>query len=65
MAMVALHGLGDATIRGMLPPQIEQLATAYREQYATYQPAGAKYLQMHKVHFLGVRPEEEKLLTEV
>jgi len=64
MAVVALHGLVDATIRGMLPPQIEQLATAYREQYATYQPADAKYLQMHKMHLLGVRPEEEKFLTE-
>ncbi len=64
MAVVALHGLVDATISGMLPPQIEQLATAYREQYATYQPADAKYLQMHKMHLLGVRPEEEKFLTE-
>ena len=64
MALVALHGLVDATIGGMLPPQIEQLATAYREQYATYQPADAKYLQMHKMHLLGVRPEKEKFLSE-
>jgi len=56
----ALHGMVEATIRGMLPPQMEQLATAYREQYATYQPADAKYLQMHKMHLLRVRPEEEK-----
>jgi 5,10-methylenetetrahydromethanopterin reductase len=64
MAVVALHGLVDGTIRGMLPPQLAQLATAYREQYATYQPPDAKYLQMHKMHLLGVRPEEEKFLTE-
>jgi 5,10-methylenetetrahydromethanopterin reductase len=63
-AVVALHGLVDATISGMLPPQIEQLASAYREQYATYQPADAKYLQMHKMNLLGVRPEEEKFLSE-
>ena len=64
MAVVALHGMVEATIRGILPPQMEQLATAYREQYATYQPADAKYLQMHKMHLLRVRPEEEKFLTE-
>ncbi|MGA9725161.1 MAG: LLM class flavin-dependent oxidoreductase [Candidatus Binatus sp.] len=60
MAVVALHGM----VEGILPPQMERLATAYREQYATYQPADAKYLQMHKMHLLGVRPEEEKFLTE-
>ena len=64
MAVVALHGMVEATVRGILPPQIERVATAYREQYATYQPADAKYLQMHKMHLLGVRPEEEKFLTE-
>jgi 5,10-methylenetetrahydromethanopterin reductase len=64
MAVVGLHGAVEGTIRGVLPPQIEQLATAFREQYATYQPADAKYLQMHKMHLLAVRPEEEKFLTE-
>jgi 5,10-methylenetetrahydromethanopterin reductase len=64
MAVVALHGMVEGTLSDLLPPQIKQLATAYREQYATYQPADAKYLQMHKMHLLGVRPEEEKFLTE-
>jgi 5,10-methylenetetrahydromethanopterin reductase len=64
MAVVTLHGMIERTIPGVLPPFIDQLAAAYREQYATYQPADAKYLQMHKLHLLGVRPEEEKFLTE-
>ena len=63
MAVVTLHGMIEQTIRGVLPPNIDTLATAYREQYATYQPTDAKYLQMHKMHLLGVRPEEEKFLT--
>ena len=58
MAVVALHGMIERSIEGILPPFIEQLASAYREQYATYQPADAKYLQMHKMHLLGVRTEE-------
>ena len=36
----------------------------YRRQYATYLPADARYLQMHKLHLLAVRPEEERFLTE-
>ena len=64
MAVVTLHGMIEQTITGILPPYIDKLAAAYREQYATYQPADAKYLQMHKMHLLGVRPEEEKFLTE-
>jgi len=64
MAVVTLHGLIERSIDGLLPPYIQKLAGAYREQYATYQPADAKYLQMHKLHLLGVRPEEEKFLTE-
>ncbi len=64
MAVVTLHGLIERSIDGLLPPYIQKLAGAYREQYATYQPADAKYLQMHKMHLLGVRAEEEKYLTE-
>lgn len=64
MAVVALHGMVEGTIPGVLPPEIEKLAVAYREQHATYQPADAKYLKMHSMHLLGVRPEEAKFVTE-
>jgi 5,10-methylenetetrahydromethanopterin reductase len=64
MAVVTLHGMVEGTIPGVLPPEIQKLAAAYREQHATYQPADAKYIQMHKMHLLGVRPEEEKFLTD-
>ncbi|HVN29519.1 MAG TPA: LLM class flavin-dependent oxidoreductase [Candidatus Binataceae bacterium] len=64
MAVVTLHGMIEQSLADLLPPYIEKLAGKYREQYATYQPADAKYLQMHKMHLLGVRPEEDKFLTE-
>lgn len=64
LAVVFLHGLVEATLGLPLPPEIEKLAKAYREQHAGYKPADAKYIQMHKMHLLGVRPEEEKFLSE-
>jgi 5,10-methylenetetrahydromethanopterin reductase len=64
MAVVTLHGMVEGTIPGILPPEIQKLAKSYREQHAAYQPSDAKYIQMHRMHLLGVRPEEEKFLTE-
>jgi 5,10-methylenetetrahydromethanopterin reductase len=64
MAVVTLHGMVERSIDGILPPYIDKIAAEYRKQYETYQPADAKYLQMHKLHLLGVRPEEDKFLTE-
>ncbi len=64
LSVVFLHGLVENTLGLSLPPEIERLARAYREQYASYQPPDAKYIQMHRMHLLGVRPEEEKFLTE-
>lgn len=64
MAVVTLHGMIERSISGILPPEIEKLAKEYRALYDTYQPADAKYIHMHKLHLLAVRPEEEKFLTE-
>ena len=64
LATVFFHGLVESTIALQLPPQIAPLMEEYRQQYAGYQPSDAKYLQMHKLHLLAVRPEEERFLTE-
>jgi len=42
---------------------IQTLVDDYRKLHQTYQPTDARYLQMHKDHLLGVRPEEERFLT--
>lgn len=63
LATVFLHGLVEATLGLALPPEIAAVVDDYRKQYQTYQPADAKYLQMHKLHLLAVRPEEERFLT--
>ncbi len=64
MAAVFFHGLVESTLQLQLPPAIAPLMEEYRRQHAGYQPADAKYLQMHKLHLLAVRPEEERFLTE-
>jgi 5,10-methylenetetrahydromethanopterin reductase len=63
LAVVFLHGLIEQSLNLQLPPEIQPMFEAYRAQYMTYQPAEARYLQMHKMHLLGVRPEEEKFVT--
>jgi 5,10-methylenetetrahydromethanopterin reductase len=63
-AIVFFHGLVEATLSFQLPPQMAPLMERYRRQYETYQPSDAKYLQIHKMHLLGVRTEEESFLTE-
>jgi 5,10-methylenetetrahydromethanopterin reductase len=63
LVVVFLHGLIERTLNPQLPPELQPLFEAYRAQYMTYQPADARYLQMHKMHLLGVRQEEEKFLT--
>src|ERR1700722_1411273 len=63
MSVVFLHGLVEASLGLQLPPQVAPVLDAYRKQYATYEPADARYLQMHKMHLIGGRPEEEKFLT--
>ncbi len=63
MSVVYLHGLVEATLGFGVPPEIAAIIEAYRKQHATYQPADARYLQMHKMHLIGVRPEEEKFLS--
>ncbi|MDO8433210.1 MAG: LLM class flavin-dependent oxidoreductase [Candidatus Binatus sp.] len=63
MSVVYLHGLVEATLGFGVPPEVATIIEAYRKQHATYQPSDAKYLQMHKMHLIGVRPEEEKFLS--
>lgn len=63
LSVVFLHGLVEQSLSLQLPPMVEPIMAEYRKQYATYQPSDARYLQMHKMHLMGVRPEEEKFLT--
>jgi 5,10-methylenetetrahydromethanopterin reductase len=61
---VVFHGLVERTLDdSRLPPVLQDAVAAYRAQYATYEPADARYLQMHAGHLMWVRPEEERFVT--
>jgi 5,10-methylenetetrahydromethanopterin reductase len=61
---VVFHGLIERTIDdAQLPPDLRAAVQAYRTQYETYEPANARYLQMHTGHLMWVRPEEERFVT--
>lgn len=42
---------------------IAKVAGEYRKVYETYEPADARYLELHRGHLLFVRPEEERFVT--
>jgi 5,10-methylenetetrahydromethanopterin reductase len=61
---VVFHGFVERAIdEHALPPGLREAAAAYRAQYATYEPADARYLQMHAGHLMRVRPEEARFVT--
>jgi 5,10-methylenetetrahydromethanopterin reductase len=54
-------GTEDAAAADESP--IARLAGEYRKMYKTYEPADARYLQLHRGHLLYVRPEEDPFIT--
>jgi 5,10-methylenetetrahydromethanopterin reductase len=61
---VVFHGLVERAIDiAELPPPLRDIVAQYQEQYATYTPSDARYLQMHTGHLMWVRPEEERFVT--
>jgi len=65
LGSVLFHGIMEGTIKlDRLPPELQAAAAEYRRSvYERYEPADARYLQLHKGHLLWVRPEEERFVT--
>ena len=66
-AIMILHDLVEADAHRSLgyriPDDLQPLLDAYKELYAEYEPADARYLQVHRWHLMKLRPEEEPLAT--
>jgi 5,10-methylenetetrahydromethanopterin reductase len=66
-AVMILHDLVEAHVHRPLgyrvPGDLQPLLDAYQELYAKYEPADARYLQVHRWHLMKLRPEEEPLAT--
>ena len=59
-----VEGFAAETIRAIFPPERVEQIEQYRALYETYEPADAKYLQLHRGHLMFNRPEEVPFLTE-
>jgi 5,10-methylenetetrahydromethanopterin reductase len=66
-AVMVLHDLVEADVHRPLgyrvPADLQPLLDAYKELYAQYEPADARYLQVHRWHLMKLRSEEEHLAT--
>ncbi|PON14460.1 hypothetical protein C2W62_28950 [Candidatus Entotheonella serta] len=66
-AIMIMHDLVEADTHRPLgyrvPDDLQPLLEAYKELYADYEPADARYLQVHRLHLMKLRPEEEPLVT--
>jgi 5,10-methylenetetrahydromethanopterin reductase len=64
LVTVMFHGLMEGTINAsLMPPDLQGALAEYRKVYESYAPADARYLQLHKLHLIDVRPEEERFVT--
>jgi 5,10-methylenetetrahydromethanopterin reductase len=61
-AMTFFHALADGSLPMRVPTRLQPAVEAYRRLYRTYEPPDARYLTLHKGHFMRVRPEEEAFL---
>jgi predicted thioesterase len=66
LGAVFYHGVMEGTIKlDRLPPDLQAATEAYRQNvYERYEPADARYLNLHTGHLMWVRPEEEPFITK-
>jgi 5,10-methylenetetrahydromethanopterin reductase len=63
LALSFFHGMMDGSLRARVPEALAPAVAEYRMLYESYEPADARYLALHKGHFIRPRPEEERFLT--
>ena len=64
MVPVFFHALMEGAVDPTsLPDDLAAALAAFRAQYERYEPADARYLQLHTGHLMWVRPEEERFVT--
>ena len=63
LALSFFHGVMDGSLKVRVPDALAPAVAEYRRLYESYEPADARYLALHKGHFIRPRPEEERFLT--
>jgi len=62
-ALTFFHSIMDGSLPMRVPSSLAGAVTQYRAMYETYEPADARYLHLHRGHFMFPRPEEERFLS--
>ena len=63
LALSFFHGVMDGSLKVRVPDALAPAVAEYRRLYESFEPAAARYLTLHKGHFIRPRPEEERFLT--
>ena len=63
LALSFFHGVMDGSLKVRVPDALAPTIAEYRRLYEDYEPPNARYLTLHKGHFIRPRPEEERFLT--
>jgi 5,10-methylenetetrahydromethanopterin reductase len=61
-ALTFYHSLMDGSLAMRVPSGLQQAVEEYRRMYEAYEPADARYLALHRGHFMFVRPDEQRFL---
>lgn len=63
LALSFFHGVMDGSLKVRVPEALAPAVAEYRRLYESYEPADARYLTLHRGHFIRPRQEEERFLT--
>jgi len=63
LALAFFHGVMDGSLKARVPDALAPAVAEYRRLYERLEPTDARYLTLHKGHFIRPRPEEERFLT--
>ncbi len=59
-----VEGFAKDLVENIFPPERAAQIESYRQIYETYEPANARYLELHRGHLMFNRPEEMPFITE-
>jgi 5,10-methylenetetrahydromethanopterin reductase len=62
-ALTFYHSIMDGSLPMRVPSALARAVAEYRALYESYAPADARYLQLHRGHFMFPRPEEARFLN--
>jgi 5,10-methylenetetrahydromethanopterin reductase len=64
LAAVFFHNLVEGSLDFELPPELAEAVARLEKIYSGYQPADARYLELHRGHLVRVRDEERPFITD-